>query len=149
MNAVAIELSIVFVDLFPKYLEERTLYISTKYQTASHLCPCGCQEEIVTPLSPDDWQMTYDGRTVSMQPSIGNWGLACRSHYWIRHNIVDWAEAWTDRQVLIARNISSPKKHSGISRVMSPYERSAPVQREMSRTMSLWSKIVSLFSMRG
>ncbi len=33
---------------------ERTLYISIPYVTAAHKCPCGCGEEIVTPLSPTD-----------------------------------------------------------------------------------------------
>jgi hypothetical protein len=35
------------------------------------------------PISPADWQLAYDGDTVSLTPSIGNWGFPRRSHYWI------------------------------------------------------------------
>ena len=44
----------------------------------------------MTPFSPADWQLTFDG-TVSMSPSIGNWQYPCQSHYFIRSNHVVWA----------------------------------------------------------
>jgi hypothetical protein len=89
----------VFVELMPTALEKRTLYISVKYKTAVHLCLCGCGRKVVTPLSPAGWRMTFDGRTVSLYPSIGNWNLECRSHYWISNSRVKWAEAWTRDRV--------------------------------------------------
>ncbi|MGN5478201.1 DUF6527 family protein [Cupriavidus basilensis] len=37
--------------------------------------------QVVTPFTPTDWRMTYDGATVSLHPSVGNWNQRCRSHY--------------------------------------------------------------------
>ena len=70
-----------FVPHIPEKLEPKVLYISMEYATAAHSCCCGCGEEVVTPLTPTDWRMTFDGETISLSPSIGNWNLRCRSHY--------------------------------------------------------------------
>ena len=75
-----------FVEFVPERLVDDTLYVSISYATAAHRCCCGCGREVVTPLSPTDWQLTFDGETVSLYPSIGNWNFACRSHYWIENN---------------------------------------------------------------
>lgn len=80
-----------FVDEVPRSLDEGVLYVSIEYGTAIHLCCCGCRSEVVTPLTPTDWRITYDGETVSLEPSIGNWGFDCRSHYWIANDRVRWA----------------------------------------------------------
>lgn len=80
-----------FVEFIPTTLQDGVLYVSLAYSTASHLCCCGCGKEVVTPLSPTDWKLVCDGETVSLDPSIGNWSLPCRSHYWIRRNRVHWA----------------------------------------------------------
>jgi len=34
---------------------------------------------VVTPLSPTGWSLIFDGETVSLYPSIGNWNFPCRS----------------------------------------------------------------------
>jgi hypothetical protein len=88
-----------FVEFIPDALEEGFLYISVRYKTACHRCGCGCGEKVVTPLTPTGWRMTYDGRTVSLHPSIGNWKLACQSHYWIANNRVRWASRWSPHQI--------------------------------------------------
>jgi hypothetical protein len=75
-----------FVEFIPEKLDEGVLYISRTYNTAAHLCCCGCGTEIVTPLTPTDWKLSINGGQVSLSPSIGNWGLPCRSHYLIRAN---------------------------------------------------------------
>ena len=75
-----------FVDLIPNDLEYGVIYISIKYSTAIHKCMCGCGNEVVIPISPNDWQLLFDGETVSLYPSIGNWNFRCRSHYWIVNN---------------------------------------------------------------
>lgn len=80
-------------------LVESTLYISIKYKTMAHLCLCGCQTKIVTPLSPTGWNLTFDGRTITVRPSVGNWQLACRSHYIISHNRVIWCDNWSDDEI--------------------------------------------------
>lgn len=84
-------------------MEENVLYISVAFATAIHLCPCGCRNEIVTKLSPIRWKLTYDGETVSLYPSVGNWNLPCRSHYWIFMNRVEWAEDWSEEEISMGR----------------------------------------------
>jgi len=92
-----------FVELMPSPLETGVLYISIAYATAAHSCCCGCGEEIVTPLTPTDWRMTFDGETISLWPSIGNWNLACRSHYVIDKGHVIESAPWSDAQVAAGR----------------------------------------------
>ena len=88
-----------FVTYVPDTLVEGVLYVSIPYTTVLHLCCCGCGEEVVTPLSPTDWNLTFDGETISLCPSVGNWRFACRSHYWIRRNEVIWDQGLSERKV--------------------------------------------------
>lgn len=92
-----------FVTNIPNSLEPGVLYISVEYATAIHLCCCGCGEEVVTPLTPTDWALTFDGDTVSLWPSIGNWNFACRSHYVIERSEVVRALPWSDRRIAYGR----------------------------------------------
>ena len=93
-----------FVVRAPDQLDEGVLYVSLEYATALHLCACGCRSEVVTPLRPAQYSMTFDGESVSLRPSIGNWGFPCRSHYWIeRGGLVRWARTWSDEEVTWAR----------------------------------------------
>ena len=85
------KLSHKFVEFVPNVLEKGVLYVSVTYGTASHLCCCGCGREVVTPITPTGWKLIFDGETVSLDPSIGNWNFPCRSHYWISNNRVEWA----------------------------------------------------------
>ncbi len=79
-----------FVEFIPKELEERVLYISMRFRTAVHKCACGCGNKAVTRFSPTDWKLIFNGKTVSLYPSIGNWGFPCQSHYWIKNNKIVW-----------------------------------------------------------
>lgn len=88
-----------FVEHIPEHFEPGVLYVSIEYATAAHSCCCGCGEEVVTPFTPTDWKMTFDGETVSLRPSIGNWTLKCRSHYVIDRGKVLEAGPWSDEQV--------------------------------------------------
>jgi len=92
-----------FVEYVPENVEAGKLYVSILFKVAVHLCCCGCGVEVATPLSPADWKLTFDGDTVSLWPSIGNWGLPCKSHYWIEEDRVVWAAAWTKKQIASAR----------------------------------------------
>lgn len=83
-----------FVEFIPEALDDDVLYVSVIHGTAVHGCCCGCGREVVTPLTPADWELTFDGETVSLYPSIGNWNFPCRSHYWITKNRVEWAPSW-------------------------------------------------------
>ena len=88
-----------FVDYVPARLKPNTIYVCIPHATVVHSCACGCGLEVVTPLSPSDWQLMFDGETVSLSPSIGNWSFPCRSHYWIRHSLVEWAPVWSQAQI--------------------------------------------------
>lgn len=93
------EFSVQFVEYIPEVISQGELYVSMKYSVVIHLCACGCGEKVVTPLSPDDWQLKYDGETISLHPSIGNWDFPCQSHYWIRRNKVINAERWDKQEI--------------------------------------------------
>lgn len=93
----------VFVDAIPEALEERTIYVAIDFATVVHKCCCGCGQEVVTPLSPTDWKIIYDGVSVSLSPSIGNWNFPCQSHYWIVRNEIRWAAQWTPEQIVAGR----------------------------------------------
>src|SRR4051812_33118008 len=99
-----------FVELIPDALEEGVVYVSIAYGTVTHRCCCGCGNEVVTPLSPTDWKLTYDGKTISLHPSIGNWGFECRSHYWIANNQVKWAEQWSNEKIKSGRDYDRQNK---------------------------------------
>ena len=92
-----------FVDFIPEQLEPGVLYVSLPYSAVSHLCACGCGHEVATVLSPSDWRFTYDGRHISLAPSVGNWSLSCQSHYWIHENRVRWSGKWSQAQIDRAR----------------------------------------------
>ncbi len=101
-----------FVEFIPETLDEGVIYISIPYATASHNCFCGCGMKVVTPFSPTDWKLIFDGKTVTLDPSIGSWSLPCRSHYWIVRNKVRWAGQWTDKQIQAGRAYDSLAKQS-------------------------------------
>jgi Family of unknown function (DUF6527) len=105
-----------FVEFLPENLDEGFLYISIPYATTAHLCACGCGNEIVTPLSPTDWRLTFDGETVSLDPSIGNWSFACQSHYWIEQNRIDWAPAWSKEKIARGREHDRRRKREYLGR---------------------------------
>lgn len=92
-----------FVEQIPDDVAEGTLYVCMRYATVVHRCCCGCGNEVVTPLSPTDWKLTFDGETVTLHPSIGNWSFPCQSHYWVRRGKVSWAHWWTPEQIATGR----------------------------------------------
>lgn len=92
-----------FVEFIPDSLDEGVIYLSIACGTVVHRCCCGCGREVVTPLTPTDWKLIFDGQTVSLYPSIGNWSFPCRAHYWITRNRVDWAADWPDWCIATAR----------------------------------------------
>ncbi|MCR9171391.1 MAG: DUF6527 family protein [bacterium] len=88
-----------FVEFIPEILEPGVLYISIKYSTAVHACVCGCGNEVVTPIAPTDWSLTFHGDSVSLHPSIGNWSFDCQSHYWIKKGQVTHCRKWDNSKV--------------------------------------------------
>ncbi len=103
-----------FVETIPEELDSGFIYISIPYTTSVHLCCCGCGLEVVTPLSLTDWELSFNGESVSLSPSIGNWGFSCRSHYWIKNNKVKWAGSMSSQQINDVRlrdRIAKEKKY--------------------------------------
>ena len=78
-----------------------------EYSTVVHKCCCGCGQEVVTPLSPIGWKLIFDGETISLYPSIGNWNFKCLSHYWITKNVIRWASQWSRDEITMGRQVDS------------------------------------------
>jgi hypothetical protein len=99
-----------FVEFIPESIEEGILYISMEYCTAIHKCVCGCGNQVVTPISPTDWQLKFDGKSISLTPSIGNWNFDCQSHYWITKNEIKYAGKWDEQEIEKGRNLDRKRK---------------------------------------
>lgn len=81
------ELKTLEVETIPQELEQGIIYISRKYETAIHLCACGCKEKTVTPFNkPYGWTLTDDTEGITLRPSIGNQNMPCKSHYWVTNS---------------------------------------------------------------
>ena len=115
-NFLTMKLEHRFVKFIPEDVEEGVLYISIEYATAIHKCICGCKNDVVTPLSPTDWHLTYDGETISLYPSIGNWNFECKSHYWITNNKIKHARKWSTEEIKLGRKQEEEKKKSFYSK---------------------------------
>jgi hypothetical protein len=118
-----------FVDDMPEELEPGLLYVSMQYATAIHLCACGCGREIVTPFSPAQWKLIFDGETISLMPSIGSWGLPCRSHYLITKGKIIEALPWSDDNVRAGQQNDRRKREEHYAHVGSPPAPTAATER--------------------
>lgn len=93
-----------FVVAIPQALEPAVLYVSMEYGTVAHSCCCGCGLEVITPLTPTDWHLSYDGEGISLWPSVGNWNFPCQSHYVITQNRVVESGGWSTEQIEAERS---------------------------------------------
>lgn len=84
------------VQYLPVELERGILYVSLEFSVAGHKCACGCGAKVITPLIPTEWKFTETRGLPSLYPSIGNWQLPCRSHYWIIDGIIEWSYDMSD-----------------------------------------------------
>jgi hypothetical protein len=144
----SVPLTCEFVKSIPERLEERTLYVSMEYATVAHKCCCGCGMEVVTPLSPTDWKLTYDGVAVSLHPSIGNWSFPCRSHYWIRGSKAQWAGQMSQEDIDAGRAHDRRAKkayYTAPVEIRSKPEASTNPAREPPQ-VGLWSRVKSWWS---
>ena len=134
-----------FVENIPDKLEQQVLYIALDCGAVVHLCACGCGNESVTPLGRTDWSITYDGETISLTPSVGNWSFACRSHYFVTKDIIRWAPKWSTKQIGEGRQYDRALKNGVVrpdKNVAS--ESAAPqpahaIESWMSRLRSWWA----------
>lgn len=126
------------VEFMPFDLEEGVLYVSLEYMTALHRCCCGCGEKVVTPIGPTDWSVTFHGDSASLWPSIGNWGLSCRSHYILRRGEVVWAPSWSQTRIDAARRADHFAKEAQFEPPARPSGLSGPAPVDLPRKSRLW-----------
>jgi len=136
MSSVA-RLAHQFVTSAPPDLSPGVLYVSLEYCTMLHLCACGCGRKVVTPLSPNDWSMTFNGKTITVNPSIGSWSLPCQSHYVIKRGKVVWAGQWSDEQIKKGREADLVRKR-GHQVVMAEQPQDREVAKEHTCVRPPW-----------
>lgn len=100
------------VHYMPKELEPGILYLSEEFDVAGHLCACGCGNKVMTPLGPTEWSFQELEKGPSLTPSIGNWQLPCKSHYWIDGGKVEWSGAWSPEQVERGRRAEEERRRA-------------------------------------
>jgi hypothetical protein len=135
-----------FVELIPDVLGEGTVYVSPKYGTAAHLCCCGCGTEVTTPLAPAEWHLTFDGKTISLEPSIGRWGSPCQSHYWIREDRVVWGRQMSRAAIDTGRARVSARKAAYYGDEAAAADSQMPSQDVAPSGGGLWSRLRRRFS---
>jgi len=137
-----------FVETLPDNIETGVLYVSMEYATAAHRCCCGCGEEVVTPFSPAQWQMSFDGDAVSLHPSVGNWNLRCRSHYVVGAGRVIEAPRWTKAQIEAGRRRDKEARTNYLAATSAATVPSMPGEkpREPSRLDRLLAWLKSTFT---
>lgn len=101
-----------FVELIPDDLEEGVLYISMEYATAVHNCACGCGNPVISPFSRTDWKFSFDGESISLYPSIGNWNFSCRSHYFITNSRIHHCRKWNEKEIEAGWDLDKNQKKS-------------------------------------
>lgn len=106
----------IWVEDMPEVMEEGKVYISVKHRLTEHICACGCKSEVSLPLGRSEWRIEYDGETVSILPSVGNWRLPCRSHYIIQENTTRWCKLWSTREAVAGRIRDRQEKEQDIIR---------------------------------
>ena len=132
-----------FVGFIPEKVEENVLYISIEYCTTIHKCACGCGNEVVTPLSPTGWKLTFNGKAVSLHPSIGNWNFECKSHYWIRNNEIEFAGRWTETEIRLGRENDLESKMDYFNELANTLQEE-PTNHQ-SPKLTIWEKISKFF----
>lgn len=86
---------VVFCDNIPDKIDYGVLYVSEKFETCNHLCPCGCGNEVPIPISVKDhcdieWYYKRVGDVVTLNPSLLNKHCPNKAHYFVRANKIVW-----------------------------------------------------------
>jgi len=135
-----------FVEFIPSELKEGIIYVSISYTTAVHKCCCGCGNKVVTPITPTDWKLIFDGKTISLTPSIGNWSFLCRSHYWVKCNKIQWAEDWLNEQVDAGRKHEEAATQRYYDAVHPPIVQMPATERNQKPSFGFWQIIKQWWS---
>jgi len=105
-------LTVRHVKYLPKELSHGILYVSKEYAVAGHLCACGCGAKVITPLGPAEWAYSEPNKRPTLYPSIGNWQMPCRSHYFITDGQIQWAGQWSDAQIADGRSAEAQRRQA-------------------------------------
>jgi hypothetical protein len=108
MNTIALQC----VKFVPRSLSQGTLYVSEEYAVAVHLCACGCGNKVTTPLGPTEWHFSQRHGLPTLRPSVGNWQLPCRSHYWIAEGQIHWSGQWSEAQIAAGRHAEAQRRQA-------------------------------------
>jgi len=98
------------VRTMPAQLEPGVLYVSEEFETAAHLCACGCGSKVRTPLGPTEWTFSDDVEGPSLTPSVGNWQRPCQTHYWIDRGEIEWSTQWNLAQIAAGRALEDRRR---------------------------------------
>ena len=124
------------VNYLPKEISQGTLYVSKEYAVAGHLCACGCGVKVITPLRPTEWTYSERNGCPTLYPSIGNWQMPCRSHYFITEGQIQWASQWSDAQITAGRSAEEQRRQAYYD----------SIDRERGFWRRLWSWVRKLFA---
>lgn len=97
--------SLLEVKYLPDEIDDGILYYSESFSIAAHKCACGCCGVVYTPVKKGEWSIKVESVGPSLSPSIGNWNLPCKSHYWIRRGTVAWASEWSQERIEAGREL--------------------------------------------
>ena len=122
----------------PNELSQGILYVSREYAVAGHLCACGCGAKVMTPLGPVEWTYSERSGRATLYPSIGNWQLPCRSHYFITDGQIRFAGQWSDGQIAVGRHAEEQRRQ----------EYYQAVDRERGFWHWLWNLVRKFFDTR-
>lgn len=67
------------VDFVPEIMEFGIVYYSPEYNTANHLCPCGCGQQTCISIKKDEWSIIQQEPLMMMPSFLQRNG--CKSHY--------------------------------------------------------------------
>lgn len=105
------------VQYMPSTLTPGILYVSEEFNVAAHLCACGCGNKTITPLGKTEWSFSVEQGKPTLYPSIGNWQLPCRSHYWIIAGEIEWSYQWSEKQIKAGRQAEERRRQLYYERI--------------------------------
>jgi len=130
------KIKLLKVHYVPKVLEPGILYVSEEFGAALHLCACGCGAKVSTPIGPTDWSLKETTAGPTLSPSVGNWQLPCKSHYYVYEGDIEWSGAWSPEQIVAGRQAEEKRHRAYFER--RARKRGGPVRR-------LWNWAKNLF----
>ncbi|HEU4608271.1 MAG TPA: DUF6527 family protein, partial [Chitinophagaceae bacterium] len=83
------------------------LYLITRYAAQQKRGRIKYGNKVVTPII---LRLTFDGKSVSLYPSVGNWNFPCKSNYWIKKNVIEHSYSWSYKEIENERKKDSNRK---------------------------------------